>query len=156
MEGEKSHVRAVIVVLLVVFLGGLFVGYYFWGYRKQQHPDYRDMLRQTISYISALEEKNQEMTGRISTLENEVASLNKQQGLPEESQIARLNEKVSALEKENALLKSSAAQNEALTQENQQLRQRVQTLVEQMNSAKGAKTGGGAPAQLSPSQGTAP
>ena len=157
MEEEKSHVRAIVVVLLIIFLGGLFVGYYFWGYRKQQHPDYKDMLKQTISYISALEEKNQELTGRVSALDNEVTSLRKQQGVPEDSQIARLNERLSALEKENTDLKATAGQNEALVQENQQLRQKVQTLVEQMNSStRPSKAGGSAPVQVPAPQGTIP
>ena len=155
MEEEKSHVRSVVVILLVVFLVGIFAGYYFWGYRKQQHPDYKEMLKQTISYISTLEEKNQEFTGRVSALENEVASLKKQQDLPEESQMARLNERLSVLEKENADLKTIAGQNEALVQENQQLRQRVQALVEQMNS-RPPKAFGNAPVQLPPPQGAVP
>jgi len=157
MEEEKSHVRAIAVVLLIIFLGGLFVGYYFWGYRRQQHPDYKDMLKQTISYISTLEEKNQELTGRVSALDNEVASIKKQQGVPEDSQIERLNERLSALEKENTDLKATAGQNEALVQENQQLRQRVQTLVEQMNSStRSPKAGGSAPVQVPAPQGTIP
>jgi flagellar motility protein MotE (MotC chaperone) len=155
MEEEKSHVRAIVVTLLVIFLVGLFAGYYFWGYRKQLHPDYKEMLKQTISYISTLEEKNQEFTGKVSALENEVASLKKQQSVPEESQMARLNERLSVLEKENADLKTTAGQNEALVQENQQLRQRVQTLVEQMNS-RPSKALGNAPVQLPPPQGTVP
>jgi septal ring factor EnvC (AmiA/AmiB activator) len=153
MEEEKSHVRAIVVVLLVIFSVGLFAGYYFWGYRKQQHPDYKEMLKQTISYISTLEEKNQEFTGKLSSLENEIDSLKKQQGLPEESQMAHLKERLSVLEKENADLKTTAGQNEALVLENQQLRQRVQTLVEQMNS-RPPKAAGNPPAQFPPPQGT--
>jgi cell division protein FtsB len=156
MEEEKSHLRAIVVILLVIFLGGLFAGYYFWGYRAKQHADYKDMLKQTISYISTLEDKNQELTSKVSTLENEIASLKKQQGVPEETQMVRLNERLSVLEKENADLKSSVSQNEALTQENQQLRQKVQTLVEQMNSSKSSKAGGSAPVQLPPPQSTTP
>ena len=158
MEEEKSHVRAIVFILLIIFLGGLFVGYYFWGYRRQQNPDYKDMLKQTISYISTLEEKNQELSGRVSALDNEVASLKKQQGVPEDSQVARLNERISALEKENADLKATAGQNQALIEENQQLRLKVQTLVEQMNSStRPSKTGGNQPVQMpAPPPGTIP
>jgi septal ring factor EnvC (AmiA/AmiB activator) len=155
MEEEKSHTRAIVVTLLLIFLVGLFAGYYFWGYRKQQHPDYKEMLKQTISYISTLEEKNQELSGKLSTLENDIASLKKQQGVPEESQMARLNERLSVLEKENTDLKVIAGQNEALVQENQQLRQRVQALVEQMNS-RPSKALGNPPVQIPPAQGTVP
>jgi hypothetical protein len=35
---ERTNVRAIAVVLVIIFLGGLFLGYYFWGYREQQHP----------------------------------------------------------------------------------------------------------------------
>jgi cell division protein FtsB len=154
MEEEKSHARAIVVTLLIIFLVGLFAGYYFWGYRKQLHPDYKEMLKQTISY-STLEEKNQGLSGKLSTLENDIASLKKQQSVPEESQMARLNERLSVLEKENADLKTTASQNEALVQENQQLRQRVQTLVEQMNS-RPSKAVGNAPVQIPAPQGTVP
>jgi cell division protein FtsB len=145
VEEEKSHVRFIMFILLVIFLVGLFAGYYFWGYRKMSQPDYKDMLKQTISYISDLEEKNKGLSAQITALGNEVDSLKKQQAAPEDNQMVRLNERLSVLEKENADLKSSVSRNEALVQENQQLRQRVQALVEQMNSSRPPKPVGSAP-----------
>lgn len=156
MEEEKSHIRAIIVILLVVFLAGLFAGFYIWGYRKALQPDYKDMLKQTISYISTLEEKNQGLSSKVGTLENEVASMKKQQGTPDDNQMVRLNERLSVLEKENTDLKASVSQNEALALENQQLRQKVQTLVEQMNSSRAPRQGGSAPSSLPSPQGTVP
>jgi cell division protein FtsB len=157
MTEEKSHVRALLVILLVLFLFGLFLGYYIWGFQKQKHPDYKDMLQQTITYITTLEEKNQELAKGISSLENEVSSLKKQQGMPENSQITKLNERVAVLEKENVDLKSVLSQNEALSQENQQLRQKVQALVEDMNSSRPPRSPGGTPPVQAPSpQGSAP
>jgi septal ring factor EnvC (AmiA/AmiB activator) len=145
-RADRSHVKAVIVVVFLVFLVGVFVGYYIWGYRKQQHPDYKDMLKQTISYISTLEEKNEKMTATIGTLENDVSSLKKQLAAPEGDQQARISERLTALEKENTDLQALKAQQEALELENQQLRQRVQTLVEQLNAS-------GQPGTASPQQG---
>lgn len=156
MTEEKSHAKALLVILLVLFLSGLFLGYYLWGYRGQQHPDYKDMLQQTITYITTLEEKNQAQVKEISSFENEVASLKKQQRAPDDSQITRLNERIAVLEKENADLKSAVSQNEALTQENQQLRQKVQTLVEDMNSSRTPKSSGSAPVQQPSPAGSAP
>ena len=157
MTEEKSHVRALLVILLVLFLFGLFLGYYIWGFQKQRHPDYKDMLQQTITYITTLEEKNQELAKEISGLENDVSSLKKQQGMPENNQITKLNERVAVLEKENVDLKSVLSQNEALTQENQQLRQKVQVLVEDMNSSRPPRSPGGTPPVQTPSQqGSAP
>jgi len=106
------------------------------------------MLKQTISYIATLEEKNQELTAKVGTLENEVASFKKQQSTPVETQVADLSEKLAVIEKENADLKTSVAQKEGLAQENQQLRQRVQDLVEELNtlrppSAPDARQGSG-------------
>ncbi|HPI92913.1 MAG TPA: hypothetical protein PLT09_03905 [Deltaproteobacteria bacterium] len=135
-QREKTHVRAIAVILVVIFLGGLFAGYYFWGYRGQRHQDYKEMLRQTISYISTLEEKNQELTAKVGSLENEVDSLKKQQSAPAETQVANLSEKLAVLEKENADLKASVSDKEGLVQENLQLRQKVQTLVEEMNASR--------------------
>jgi cell division protein FtsB len=157
MTEEKSHVRALLVILLVLFLFGLFLGYYIWGFQKQRHPDYKDMLQQTITYITTLEEKNQELAKEISGLENDVSSLKKQQGMPENNQITKLNERVAVLEKENVDLKSVLSQNEALSQENQQLRQKVQALVEDMNSSRPPRSPGGTPPVQTPSQqGSAP
>jgi chromosome segregation ATPase len=132
-DKEKSHVRAMAVVLVVVFLVGIFMGYYIWGYRKQQHPDYKDMLKQTISYIATLEEKNQALTSKVGTLENDVLSLKKQQEISGEKSAA-LPDRMAVLEKENADLKASLKAQEGLIQENLQLRQKVQALVEQMNT----------------------
>lgn len=133
---ERTNVRAIAVILVIIFLVGLFAGYYFWGYRRQQHPDYKEMLRQTISYIATLEEKNQELTGTVATLENEVESLKKQQSAPVETQVANLTDRLAVIEKENADLKAAVAEKEGLAQENQQLRQRVQTLVEELNTLR--------------------
>lgn len=133
---EKTNVRAIAVILVVIFLGGLFVGYYFWGYRKQQHPDYKEMLRQTVSYIATLEEKNQELTSKVGALENEVDSLKKQQSAPVDAQVASLRDRLAVVEKENADLRTSVAEKEGLVQENQQLRQKVQTLVEELNGSR--------------------
>lgn len=133
---EKTNVRAIAVILVVIFLGGLFVGYYFWGYRKQQHPDYKEMLRQTVSYIATLEEKNKELTSKVGALENEVDSLKKQQSAPVDIQVANLRDRLAVMEKENADLKASVAEKEGIVQENQQLRQKVQTLVEELNGSR--------------------
>jgi hypothetical protein len=148
---EKSHVKAILIVLLVIFISGIILGYYIWGYQKQKHPDYREMLQQTITYISTIEEKNQELAKEISSLENELASLKTQQGIPVGSQAARLDERIAALEKENADLKAVVSQNVALVQENQQLRQKVQSLVEKMNASRPPKSSGSAPS-LPPTQ----
>ena len=156
MEEERSHVRFILVILLVIFLVGLFAGYYFWGYRKVSQPDYKDMLKQTISYISSLEEKNRGLSAQVTAMENEVDSLKKQQDTTEDNRMVRLNERLSVLEKENADLKSSVSRNEALALENQQLRQRVQALVEQMNSPRTPKSSGSAPLSSEFSPGTAP
>jgi cell division protein FtsB len=157
MTEEKSHVRALLVIFLVLFLFGLFLGYYIWGFQKQRNPDYKEMLQQTIAYITTLEEKNQELAKGISGLENEVSSLKKQQEMPENNQITKLNERVAVLEKENVDLKSVLSQNEALSQENQQLRQKVQALVEDMNASRPPRSPGGSPPVQTPSQpGSAP
>jgi hypothetical protein len=156
MPEEKSYVKASIIVALVILIAGISIGYYIWGYQRNKAPDYKEMLQQTIAYITTLEEKNQEMAKEMSALQNDVAALKKQQGIPENNQVTRLNERLAVLEKENADLKSRAEQNEALAQENQQLRQKVQTLVESMNSSsRPLKPSGGASSQPT-QQGTSP
>jgi predicted nucleic acid-binding Zn-ribbon protein len=101
------------------------------------------MLKQTISYIATLEEKNQALTSKVGTLENDVVSLKKQQEISGEKS-AGLPDRMAVLEKENADLKASLKAQEGLIQENLQLRQKVQALVEQMN------TGSGRPAESLP------
>lgn len=152
----KTHVKAILSVILVIFIAGFVLGYYIWGYGTQKHSDYKDMLQQTITYITTLEEKNLELAKNVSTLENEVASLKKQQGAPADSQVAQLTNRVAALEKENADLKAAVSLNEALTQENQQLRLKVQALVEAMNGSRPSGSAGNAPVQAPPQQRAAP
>ena len=152
MTEEKSHVKVFSIIAIVIFLAGLSLGYY-WAYQRQKPTDYKKMLQETITYISTLEEKNQGMAKEMSGLQNDVAALKKQQGIPEDNQLARLNERLAVLEKENADLKSTAGRNEELAQENQQLRQKVQTLVESMNSSsRPLKDSGTAPVQQQPGQ----
>lgn len=152
----KTHVKAILFVILVIFIAGIVLGYYIWGYRTQKHADYRGMLQQTITYITTLEEKNLELAKKVSTLENEVSSLKKQQGAPADSQVAQLTNRVAALEKENADLKAAVSLNEALTQENQQLRLKVQALVEAMNGSRPLGASGTVPVQAPPQQRAAP
>jgi len=52
------------------------------GFPEAEESDYKEMLQQTIAYITTLEEKNRNWQG-ISGLENEVSSLKKQQEMPE-------------------------------------------------------------------------
>ena len=73
----KTHVKAILFVILVIFIAGFVLGYYIWGYRTQKNSDYKDMLQQTITYITTLEEKNLELAKSVSTLENEATSLKK-------------------------------------------------------------------------------
>jgi hypothetical protein len=147
MTEERSHVKVFIIISLVIFLAGMFLGYYIWSYQRQKAPDYKEMLRQTITYITTMEEQNQEMAKEMSSLKNDMANLKKQQDIPENDQLTRLNERVAVLEKENTDLKAKATQNEALAQENQQLRQKVQALVEEMNSSRPPKASGSVPVQ---------
>ncbi|HPC46733.1 MAG TPA: hypothetical protein PLW83_01720 [Deltaproteobacteria bacterium] len=144
-EGEvkRTNIRAVALGVAVVFLVGLALGYYIWGYRASHRLDYKDMLRQTITYISTLEEKNQELIDRVGRLENEAGSLKKQLGEPADAQKALQDSRIADLEKENQELKAQAAQREDLLKENEQLRLRVQSLVEELNAAgkSGARSG---------------
>jgi hypothetical protein len=133
MSEGRGNFKGIIIGFMVFFLLGGAAGYYIFG-RNHKPPDYKDMLRQTISYITALEEKNQEIAKEMSALQNDMANLQKQQDEPGNDQLTRLNERVAVLEKENADLKARTSQSEALAQENQQLRQKVQNLVESMNS----------------------
>lgn len=147
MPEGKGQIKLFLVFSLVLFVAGLALGYY-WEYRRQQPTDYKDMLRKTITYITNLEAQKQETDKKVISLQNDLTSLQKQQGTPGNDQLTRLNERLAVLEKENADLKARASQSEALSQENQQLRQKVQSLVESMNSSgQPPKASGNVPVQ---------
>jgi predicted RNase H-like nuclease (RuvC/YqgF family) len=139
--GGRGRFKAVALVMLVVFLVGMFLGYYIWGYRRQKSPDYKEMLQQTISYIGAIEEKNKELTARVGSLETEAESLKKRLDQPQGSGGSDLGRRIEALEKENAELRPIASERDGLLKENQQLRQRVQSLVEELNASERDRPG---------------
>lgn len=150
MPEGKSQIKLFLVFSLVLFVAGLALGYY-WEYRRQQPTDYKDMLRKTITYITNLEAQKQETDKKVISLQNDLTSLQKQQGTPGNDQLTRLNERLAVLEKENTDLKAKVAQTEALAQENQQLRQKVQSLVESMDpSGQPPKASGNVPVHAAP------
>ncbi len=136
-QGEsegKGRLKAVAVIAIVTFLAGGILGYYIWGYRGHHPPDYKEMLRQTISYISALEEKNRELASRVSGLENETASLKKRLGeVP--AQGVQDSARTAEREREYAELKAKAQERDELLKENQLLRERVRSLVEELHAS---------------------
>ncbi|MCK7510002.1 MAG: hypothetical protein MZV70_42180 [Desulfobacterales bacterium] len=77
----KTHVKAILFVILVIFIAGFVLGYYIWGYRTQKHSDYKEMLQQTI-YLHHHPGGKEPGAGEamLSTLENEVASLEEAAG----------------------------------------------------------------------------
>lgn len=132
---DRTNIRAVALGALVVFLAGIALGYYVWGYRAKHNQDYKDMLRQTISYISTLEEKNRDLTERVGRLENEADSLKKQLGQPHDTKTPSQDSRVADLEKEN----------QDLVKENEHLRKRVQSLMEELNARTGQDGKAGSP-----------
>ncbi|HNY65681.1 MAG TPA: hypothetical protein PKM41_09580 [Deltaproteobacteria bacterium] len=106
----ENRRRAVIVVVSIVipFLAGFVLSWYIWGRGGDKPVDYKQVLQETISYIGTLEEKNKALTGRVDSLDAELAVLRQkgqQTGSQSASTITALNQKVGALEAENQKLK---------------------------------------------------
>ncbi|MEN6474869.1 MAG: hypothetical protein ABFD81_12705 [Syntrophaceae bacterium] len=134
--GQKNKTKAILIMSIIIFAIGFGLGFYVFGYHKKSSTDYKQSLREVIAYIDALEKDRNELSAKLKSLDAQREPLKEgaQSGVP---QTVSLQERLEALERENASLRSSMSQNQALLQENYQLRGRLQVLEGQMNPQGG-------------------
>lgn len=125
--GQKNMTKAILIMSVIVFAVGFGMGFYIFGYHKKASADYKQSLREVIGYIDSLEKERKELSERIGSFEAQRDFL-KEAGGADASQDVELRQRLEALERENASLRSAMSQNQTLLQENYQLRGRVQAL----------------------------
>jgi cell division protein FtsB len=137
MEGEKQKKgpNAILIMSVIIFVIGFGLGFYIWGYHKQKAQDYREVLQEVSDYLVGLEKKNAQISAKNKSLEDEVSMLTKG-GKPAAGQTVDLQAQLASLERENAFLRSTLNQNQALIQENNQLRSKVQALEAQLGAMR--------------------
>ena len=134
MAEEKKRSIIPVIVVVIPALAGLVLGYYIWGAGRHAKVDYKQVLQETVNYISSLEQKNESLTSEVGALQSEVNSL-KQQGQQSSSstsdKITSLSRRVQSLEAENQRLKSTIQGIESFAQGDPVLREKIQGIVQQ-------------------------
>ena len=55
MTKERKKLISYLTAVIILFGGGVGLGYYIWGLDKQKKPDYKKYLSKTIDYIGNIE-----------------------------------------------------------------------------------------------------
>ncbi len=137
-EGKKKSM-AVLVSALVLFIAGLILGYYVWGLNRPDQVDYKAFLQETINYIATLEHKNKKLLDTVDVLETEISMLQEKQATGSEQRsekIDALSERIAVLERENREMAATVSDNRDLARENQELKQKLQALMDQVGMEK--------------------
>jgi len=130
--GQKNATKAILIMSLIIFAIGFGLGFYIFGYHKKSSTDYKQNLQEVIDYIDTLEKERKDLTAKLRSLETQQAPLNESAKVGVTTTTS-VQDRVEALERENASLRSSMSQNQALLQENYQLRGRLQALEGRIN-----------------------
>ena len=109
---------------IIVFVVGFGLGFYIWGYHKSETKDYKERLREVISYIDSMERLNADMSKEVDGLKKDNSMLKS----PSNAQVVGLQSKILSLQNENASLRSMVGQSQYLIQENARLNSEIQML----------------------------
>jgi uncharacterized protein HemX len=126
MQGESKKLlfNPIIIMSIIIFIVGFGLGFYIWGYHKAEKKDYKEMLRDAISYIDSMERLNTDMSKEVDGLKKDNSMLKS----PSNAQIVGLQSKILSLQNENASLRTMAGQSQYLIQENARLNSEIQML----------------------------
>jgi flagellar motility protein MotE (MotC chaperone) len=136
MKSKKKMVNVILIIAVLTFAVGFGLGYYVFAYQKNDKKDYKQSLREVISYITEIENKN-------TTIEKELAAMRGEVN-PNGVQTVGSQERISSLERENSALRTAMSQSQSLMQQNMELRGQIQNLQAQL----GASRPGGIPQQI--------
>jgi seryl-tRNA synthetase len=134
MAEDRKKTAVLVAGIVIPFLVGVVLGWYIWGHGRNKPVDYKQLLLETVTYISTIEEKNKALTTKVDSLDAEVNVLRQKgqaTGAQSQNIITTLNQRVSSLEAEN-----------------QKLKGQLQGLTSQANTSglnPGAAPGGGVP-----------
>ncbi len=136
---KKKEFITYLIMVIVLFGGGVFLGYYVWGIDKQQKPDYKKYLKDTIVYLQKMEENNTILSGEMKSLKTDVGILKKTIAESENKLAAtskRHEEKIALVEKENAALKLSISEKETAIADAKVIKAKFEELQNKFNVLK--------------------
>lgn len=121
---KKIIYNPIVIMSIVVFVVGFGLGFYIWGYHKNEKKDYKAILKDAAAYVDGMERLNGDLTKEVETLKKDNSMLKS----PSNAQIVALQSRIQDLERENNSFKSLAGQSQYLVQENARLNSELQTL----------------------------
>jgi len=136
---KKKEFITFLVMVVVLFGGGVFLGYYIWGVDKQLKPDYKKYLKDTIIYLEKMEESNAILSADAKSLKTDVSVLKKAVAASENKLMAatkHLEEKLTLLEEENAGLKLLISEKDTAIAEAQTIKANFEELQNKFNILK--------------------
>lgn len=136
---RKKEFVTYIIMIIVLFGGGVFLGYYIWGIDEKHKPDYKKYLKDTIVYLQKIEDNNEVLKAETKSLKADVGILKKSVTEKENTLAAtskRLEEKLAVLEKENIALKQSISEKETELTDAEALKKKFEELQEKFNVLK--------------------
>ncbi len=118
MTKERKKFISYLTVIIILFGGGVGLGYYIWGLDKQKKPDYKKYLSKTIDYIGNIEKDNLGFIKQVKLLKTDIAALKKD------------------VKEEKTKLQSFISESQKLIKEKEQLHAKIDQLINELNIAK--------------------
>lgn len=69
LRSEKGYSTIKLILLVALFVAGIFVGYGIWGVQGNKEPDLKTLFQQIGSQIERIEDKNEKLKTNIKRLE---------------------------------------------------------------------------------------
>ncbi len=139
MTKERKKLISYLIVLIILFGGGLGLGYYIWGLDTQKKPDYKKYLSKTIDYIANLEKNNRGFLKQAKQLKADIGALKKDMKdaqIQLDAQSKSLQDKSASLEEEKIRLQSSIDESQKLAKEKEQLQTKIDQLINELDTVK--------------------
>lgn len=118
MTKERKKLISYLTTVIILFGGGIGLGYYIWGLDKQKKPDYKKYLSKTIDYIGNIEKDNRGFIKQVNLLKTDIAALKKD------------------VKEEKTSLQSFISENQKLAKEKEQLHAKIDQLINELDIAK--------------------
>ena len=122
MTKERKKLISYLIAVIILFSGGLGLGYYIWGMDKQKKPDYKKYLSKTIDYIGNIEKDNRDFIKQEKRLKADSAALKK--------------DVKDAQAQFDAQSKSLYAKTVSLEKEKEQLQAKIYQLINELDTVK--------------------
>ncbi len=141
---NRSKIILYGILVLVLFCGGIFAGYYVWGISDGEKPDYPALLEGAAKYVASLEQQNSELEAQLKSggmsepatgdtsepATGEPATMEK----AADDRVKSLQMKLESLQEEKAALQSAVRSDKTATEKNLELTDRIQALIQAKNT----------------------